>query len=91
MTFSPAAMRDFKQVVRTQGDDLRPCARRFLAFVFDHPFDVAFGTLTAIAKKSGVSPNTVIDTLRYFGYSDFRAFREVFRHEVRLKSLSHTS
>lgn len=88
MLATPSTVHEVKLKVGKNCPELRACERQFLEFALSNPFDVAFGTLTAVARNAGVSANTAIYTLRHLGFADFRSFRDMFRREFRAKTLS---
>jgi len=69
-------------------------------FALDHPEDMAFGTVAAVADLAGVQPSTLVRFAQALGYGGFSDLQTVFHsllrnrwpdHADRLKSLSPES
>jgi DNA-binding MurR/RpiR family transcriptional regulator len=67
------------------------------AFALDQPDEVAFGTVSSIAKHAGVPPSAIIRFAQHFGFDGFVEMQRLFRdrmrernseYEERLQSLS---
>lgn len=83
---SISTLYEFKQMLATRSAGIDRFSRQFLEFAIDNPYEIAFGSLTGVAAKSGVARNTAMKTMRSLGFDSFRAFRELFRNDVRLNS-----
>ncbi|MDH2293490.1 MurR/RpiR family transcriptional regulator [Cobetia sp. 1AS1] len=51
-------------------------------FLLDHPQEVAFGTVAALADKAGVTPSTMIRFANALGFSGFSEMQKLFRSRL---------
>jgi hypothetical protein len=52
-------------------------------FMMAHPYDVAFGITTSIARRCGVSTTPVVRVAMRLGFDGFREMRNFFRDQLR--------
>lgn len=67
--------------------DLPPTERTLAAYIQANLDDIAFENGESLARKSGVSPNTVSRFLRRLGYVGLKSLKEELRDQVRVQSL----
>ncbi|GGX89218.1 RpiR family transcriptional regulator [Litchfieldella qijiaojingensis] len=68
-------------------NDLPPAERTLAAYIQANLDDIAFENGESLARKSGVSPNTVSRFLRRLGYAGLKSLKEELRDQVRVQSL----
>ncbi|MGH9136797.1 MAG: MurR/RpiR family transcriptional regulator, partial [Acidimicrobiales bacterium] len=61
---------------------LSPAERKVVAAVLNDPASVAFGTVAALAERSGTSGPTVVRVARKLGFDGFREMQAAVREEV---------
>ncbi|MCP6198938.1 hypothetical protein NL445_28300, partial [Klebsiella pneumoniae] len=52
-------------------------------FLWQHPGDVALGTIVQIAEKAGVQPSTLVRFAQIFGYAGFAEFQKLFKEHIK--------
>lgn len=75
-----------EQVAQLKGG-LSPSERAVYAALESNLESLAFETGASLAKKSGVSPNTVSRFLRRLGYKGMNGFKSALREDIRTRSL----
>lgn len=71
-----------EEVVRAAAEEgLSPAERRVLTAVLDDPTAIAFGTVAALADRSGTSGPTVVRVARRLGYDGYRDLQAAVREE----------
>ncbi len=56
------------------------------AFALDQPDEIAFGTVSSIAKNVGVPPSAIIRFAQHFGFDGFVEMQRLFRDRMRERS-----
>lgn len=56
------------------------------AFALDQPDEIAFGTVSSIAKHVGVPPSAIIRFAQHFGFDGFVEMQRLFRDRMRERS-----
>lgn len=56
------------------------------AFALDKPDEIAFGTVSSIAKNVGVPPSAIIRFAQHFGFDGFVEMQRLFRDRMRERS-----
>jgi DNA-binding MurR/RpiR family transcriptional regulator len=56
--------------------------RQVAIYLWQHPSEVALGTVTTLARQAGVQPSTMVRFAQTFGYSGFSDFQDVFKTYV---------
>lgn len=56
------------------------------AFALDNPDEIAFGTVSSIAKNVGVPPSAIIRFAQHFGFDGFVEMQRLFRDRMRERS-----
>lgn len=51
-------------------------------YIFDHPNEIAFGTVAVISKNAKVHPSTLIRFSNAFGYSGFSDMQKLFQNKL---------
>lgn len=57
--------------------------KQLAAFAMDHPEEIAFGTVAAIAEHAGVQPSTLVRFAKSLGYDGFSHLQQIFRDRLR--------
>ena len=52
-------------------------------FLWQHPSDVALGTIIQVAEQAGVQPSTLVRFAKIFGYSGFSDFQGLFKEHIK--------
>jgi DNA-binding MurR/RpiR family transcriptional regulator len=57
--------------------------RQVAIFLWQHPGDVALGTISQVADKVGVQPSTLVRFAQIFGFAGFSDFQSIFKDHVK--------
>ncbi|RWQ31041.1 MAG: MurR/RpiR family transcriptional regulator [Mesorhizobium sp.] len=57
--------------------------RQVAIFLWQHPSDVALGTIAQVAEQAGVQPSTLVRFAQIFGYAGFSDFQGLFKDHVK--------
>ncbi|TPJ13268.1 MurR/RpiR family transcriptional regulator [Mesorhizobium sp. B2-7-3] len=57
--------------------------RQVAIFLWQHPSEVALGTIAQVAAQAGVQPSTLVRFAQIFGYSGFSDFQGLFKDHVK--------
>lgn len=57
--------------------------RQIAIFLWQHPGDVAVGTISQVAEQAGVQPSTLVRFAQAMGYAGFSDFQGLFKAHVR--------
>jgi len=57
--------------------------RQVAIFLWQHPSDVAVGTISQVAEQAGVQPSTLVRFAQNFGYAGFSDFQDLFKAHVK--------
>ena len=57
--------------------------RQVAIFLWQHPSDVALGTISQVAEQAGVQPSTLVRFAQIFGYAGFSDFQGLFKEHVK--------
>ena len=76
----------FYSKVNEKYNDMTHAQKTVANYVGEHPDDVAFCTLEALAAKINVSTTTVIRFARAMGYSGFSDMQDEVKREMQIKS-----
>ncbi len=57
--------------------------RQVAIFLWQHPSDVALGTISSVAGQAGVQPSTLVRFAKTFGFAGFSDFQEIFKEHVK--------
>jgi DNA-binding MurR/RpiR family transcriptional regulator len=77
----------FTERLDNKFSQLPPSERTLAAYIQANLDDIAFENGESLARKSGVSPNTVSRFLRRLGYAGLKSLKEELRDQVRVQSL----
>ncbi len=57
--------------------------RQVAIFLWQHPGDVALGTIGRVAEQAGVQPSTLVRFAQIFGFSGFSDFQGLFKEHMK--------
>ena len=57
--------------------------RQVAIFLWQHPSDVALGTISSVAGQAGVQPSTLVRFAKTFGFAGFSDFQEIFKEHIK--------
>lgn len=57
--------------------------RQVAIFLWQHPSDVALGTISTVAANAGVQPSTLVRFAKTFGFKGFSDFQEIFKEHIK--------
>ena len=57
--------------------------RQVAIFLWQHPSDVALGTIAQVAEQAGVQPSTLVRFAQIFGYAGFSDFQGLFKDHMK--------
>lgn len=57
--------------------------RQVAIFLWQHPGDVALGTIGQVAEQAGVQPSTLVRFAQIFGYAGFSDFQGLFKEHLK--------
>ncbi|TPM34256.1 MurR/RpiR family transcriptional regulator [Mesorhizobium sp. B2-3-4] len=57
--------------------------RQVAIFLWQHPSEVALGTIAQVAAQAGVQPSTLVRFAQIFGYAGFSDFQGLFKDHVK--------
>ncbi|AZO21794.1 MULTISPECIES: MurR/RpiR family transcriptional regulator [unclassified Mesorhizobium] len=57
--------------------------RQVAIFLWQHPSDVALGTIAQVADQAGVQPSTLVRFAQIFGYAGFSDFQGLFKDHMK--------
>ena len=57
--------------------------RQVAIFLWQHPGNVALGTISQVAEQAGVQPSTLVRFAQTFGYAGFSDFQELFKEHMK--------
>jgi DNA-binding MurR/RpiR family transcriptional regulator len=57
--------------------------RQVAIYLWQHPSDVALGTIAQVAAQAGVQPSTLVRFAQIFGYAGFSDFQSLFKDRMK--------
>ncbi len=57
--------------------------RQVAIFLWQHPSDVALGTIVQVADQAGVQPSTLVRFAKIFGFTGFSDFQGLFKNHIK--------
>jgi DNA-binding MurR/RpiR family transcriptional regulator len=57
--------------------------RQVAIFLWQHPSDVALGTISRVAEQAGVQPSTLVRFAQMFGFAGFSDFQDIFKKHIK--------
>jgi DNA-binding MurR/RpiR family transcriptional regulator len=72
----------FRERIQEKYEDLSPRFRTLAEFILENTLDVGFLTATALARRVGVDPATVVRFSQDIGYSGYRELSREIKHYI---------
>lgn len=88
-TTPPQTLNDLQNAISDRYDSLSKRLRQVAQYLVDHPSEIAFGTVTVIAKDAKVHPSTLVRFANAFGYSGFTEMQNLFQQKLLQESPSY--
>ncbi|MBS3651051.1 MurR/RpiR family transcriptional regulator [Pseudaminobacter sp. 19-2017] len=79
----PGTYEELRAVLSSGTVNLPKRLRQVAIFLWQHPGDVALGTISQVAEKVGVQPSTLVRFAQIFGFSGFSDFQSLFKEHVK--------
>ena len=57
--------------------------RQVAIFLWQHPGEVALGTISEVATQAGVQPSTLVRFAQTFGFAGFSEFQDLFKEHIK--------
>ncbi|TSE14163.1 MurR/RpiR family transcriptional regulator [Mesorhizobium intechi] len=81
--FKPQTYEELRAVLSSGTLHFPKRLRQVAIFLWQHPSDVALGTIAQVAAQAGVQPSTLVRFAQIFGYSGFSDFQGLFKQHVK--------
>jgi DNA-binding MurR/RpiR family transcriptional regulator len=79
----PRTYEELRAVLSSGTVDFPKRLRQVAIFLWQHPSEVALGTIGEVAEKAGVQPSTLVRFAQIFGYSGFSDFQVLFKEHIK--------
>lgn len=79
----PRTYEDLRAVLASGAARFPKRLRQVAIFLWQHPSEVALGSISAVADQAGVQPSTLVRFAKLFGYAGFSDFQELFKAHVK--------
>jgi DNA-binding MurR/RpiR family transcriptional regulator len=79
----PESYEELRAVLSSGTVRLPKKLRQVAIYLWQHPSEVALGTVTTIAREAGVQPSTMVRFAQTFGFAGFSDLQEVFKAHVK--------
>jgi DNA-binding MurR/RpiR family transcriptional regulator len=79
----PRTYEELRAVLSSGTIHLPKRLRQVAIFLWQHPGDVALGTIVQVAEQAGVQPSTLVRFAQIFGYSGFSDLQAVFKDHMK--------
>jgi DNA-binding MurR/RpiR family transcriptional regulator len=79
----PRTYEDLRAVLASGSIRLPKRLRQVAVYLWQHPSEVALGTVSSVAEKAGVQPSTMVRFAQNLGYSGFSNLQDVFKEYVK--------
>ncbi len=83
VTETPGDYEGLRALLLSRRDAMPKRLKQLAAFAMEHPEEVAFGTVAAIAEHAGVQPSTLVRFAKSLGYDGFSHLQQIFRDRLR--------
>lgn len=80
---------DLRSEIASSYDDMSPQMRHIAQFALEHPNEVAFGTVAAIAEQADVQPSSLVRFAKLFGFDGYSQLQRLFRSRLIAGSASY--
>lgn len=79
----PATYEDLRAVLSSGTIHFPKRLRQVAIFLWQHPGNVALGTISQVAEQAGVQPSTLVRFAQLFGYAGFSDFQDLFKQHMK--------
>jgi DNA-binding MurR/RpiR family transcriptional regulator len=79
----PESYEELRAVLSSGTVRLPKKLRQVAIYLWQHPSEVALGTVTSISRDAGVQPSTLVRFAQTFGFAGFSDLQEVFKAHVK--------
>jgi DNA-binding MurR/RpiR family transcriptional regulator len=90
INIAPETLSDLQNAITERYDSFSKRLRQVAQYLMDHPSEIAFGTVTVIAKDAQVHPSTLVRFANALGYSGFTEMQSLFQQKLLQDSPSYT-
>jgi len=90
INIAPQTLSDLQNAITERYDGLSKRLRQVAQYLMDYPSEIAFGTVTVIARDAQVHPSTLVRFANAFGYSGFTEMQSLFQQKLLQDSPSYT-
>jgi DNA-binding MurR/RpiR family transcriptional regulator len=84
---TPRTYEELRAVLSSGSTHLPKRLREVAIFVWQHPAEVALGSIISVAEQAGVQPSTLVRFAKTFGYAGFSEFQDVFKEHMKIGGL----
>jgi DNA-binding MurR/RpiR family transcriptional regulator len=88
---TPRTYEELRAVLSSGSTQLPKRLRQVAIFVWQHPADVALGSISSVAEMSGVQPSALVRFAKTFGYAGFSDFQDIFKEHIKVGGLAAVS
>ncbi|QDC00791.1 MurR/RpiR family transcriptional regulator [Mesorhizobium sp. 8] len=79
----PKTYEDLRAVLSSGTIHFPKRLRQVAIFLWQHPGNVALGTISQVAEQAGVQPSTLVRFAQIFGYAGFSDFQDLFKQHMK--------
>jgi DNA-binding MurR/RpiR family transcriptional regulator len=84
---TPKTYEELRAVLSSGSTQLPKRLRQVAIFVWQHPAEVALGSIVSVAQQAGVQPSTLVRFAKTFGFAGFTEFQDVFKEHMKVGGL----
>jgi DNA-binding MurR/RpiR family transcriptional regulator len=84
---TPRTYEELRAVLSSGSTQLPKRLRQVAIFVWQHPADVALGSIVSVAEQADVQPSTLVRFAKSFGFAGFTEFQDVFKEHMKVGGL----
>ena len=85
---TPRTYEELRAVLSSGSAQLPKRLQQVAIFVWQHPADIALGSIVSVAEMAGVQPSTLVRFSKAFGFSGFSDFQDVFKEHMKVGGLT---
>jgi DNA-binding MurR/RpiR family transcriptional regulator len=79
----PGTYEELRAVLSTGTIHFPRRLRQVAIFLWQHPGEVALGTISEVAAQAGVQPSTLVRFAQTFGFAGFSEFQDLFKEHIK--------
>jgi DNA-binding MurR/RpiR family transcriptional regulator len=84
---TPRTYEELRAVLSSGATHLPKRLRDVAIYVWQHPAEVALGSIISVADQAGVQPSTLVRFAKTFGFAGFSEFQDVFKEHMKIGGL----